>query len=62
MAPNTNMNKTEDKNKAATNVKPTPLVCKIWGHKWQGDSLQRQCTRCGKVQVARYVGDGWVDV
>ncbi|EAY24482.1 DUF1660 family phage protein [Microscilla marina] len=39
-----------------------PLACKIWGHKWQGDSLKRRCTRCGKTQVSRYSVEGWVDV
>ncbi|WP_299464578.1 DUF1660 family phage protein [uncultured Microscilla sp.] len=56
------MNKTPDKSKVEAKGKSTPLACKIWGHKWQGDSLKRRCTRCGKTQVSRYSVEGWVDV
>ncbi|EAY29922.1 DUF1660 family phage protein [Microscilla marina] len=55
-----NNKKTGDKDTAKG--KPTPLACKIWGHKWQGDSLKRRCTRCGKTQVSRYSVEGWIDV
>ena len=49
--------------KAATDpVVKTSFKCKVFGHQWQGDSLKRTCVRCGKVQVARYVGNDWVDV
>lgn len=48
----------KDKN---TKIK-TPLTCKILGHKWKGDSLKRECLRCGKVQVSRYSVEGWVDL
>ncbi|HAS42155.1 MAG TPA: hypothetical protein DCS93_16885 [Microscillaceae bacterium] len=40
----------------------TLLKCKLLGHQWQGDSLKRTCTRCGKTQMARFVGNQWVDV
>lgn len=49
--------------KKDTKEKPnTSLRCKVLGHQWQEDSLKRTCMRCGKVQVARFVGNQWVDV
>lgn len=46
----------------ASNKPPATLRCKLFGHQWQGDSLKRTCLRCGKTQVARFVGNEWVDV
>lgn len=58
------MNETDD-HKDEPKSKPQgkmPLACKVWGHKWQGDSLKRTCVRCGKTQISRYSVDGWIDV
>jgi len=54
-------NMTTTKKTTKSFIKPS-LKCVMFGHQWEGDSLKRTCVRCGKVQIARYVGDQWVDV
>jgi len=48
--------------KTAKSANKYSFKCTILGHQWEGDSLKRICTRCGKTQVAKYVGNEWVDV
>ncbi|HAS42658.1 MAG TPA: hypothetical protein DCS93_19415 [Microscillaceae bacterium] len=38
------------------------ILCKLLGHNWKGNSLTRSCTRCNKVQTAKYSTNLWVDI
>ena len=43
-------------------VKSSHFTCRIWGHDWEGNSLERTCTRCKKTQAAKFTTNIWVDV